>query len=76
MKFLCGVCGKVEVDAVWGEDHHYVYQGMGVSQYVCLECGKRPFWEVWEALEKGVSYIGDKTVEAVLDGLEAPKEGK
>ena len=67
MKFLCGVCGEVEIDAWGDDDHHYVYQGMGVSQYVCLKCGKRPFEEVWKALEKGADYIGDRKVEEVLD---------
>ena len=66
MKFLCGVCGEVEVGAWKEDDCHHVYQGMGVSQYVCLECGKRPFEEVWKALETGASYIGDRLQEEVL----------
>ena len=66
MKFICGVCGESEVDD-FTDDHHLIYRGMGVTQYVCLKCGKRPFEEVWKALEKGVSYIGDKKAGDILD---------
>ena len=65
MKVICSVCGEVELHLL-KDDYHCIYQGMGISQYVCLKCGKLPFEEVWKALEKGVNYIGNKKVEDVL----------
>ncbi len=64
MNFKCACCRKDIND----DEASYVYQGMAVSQYICPECQKLPFIDVWERLseEDSPSYIGDRLMEEVL----------
>ncbi len=64
MNFKCGCC-RAETD---DGEAAYVYQGMGVSQYICPTCQQLPFTTVWAQLreDNSPSYIGDRLEGDVL----------
>ncbi len=64
MMFKCGCCGGETND----DEAKYVYQGMGVSQYICPKCQDLPFMVVWARIDEdgSPSYIGDRLTEEVL----------